>query len=78
MAVMMWRSRSRINYSAGSGNGDAPGLLPEVPLPPHIMKEQAKKSVKAELRDPQKLGLLRHGFRQKLAAYYEKLPGRDS
>ena len=51
---------------------------PEVPpLPPHIMKEQVKKSIKAEIHDPQKLGLLSHGFRQKLVEYYEKLPGRD-
>jgi pyruvate dehydrogenase (quinone) len=41
------------------------------------MKEQAKKSLKAELHDPEKAGLARHGFRQKMAEYYEKLPGRD-
>jgi pyruvate dehydrogenase (quinone) len=52
---------------------------PEVPpLPPHIMKEQAKKSVKAALHDPERMGLAAHGFRQKIAEYYEKLPGRDS
>lgn len=51
---------------------------PEVPpLPPHIMKEQAKKSLKAELHDPERAGLAVHGFRQKMAEYYEKLPGRD-
>jgi pyruvate dehydrogenase (quinone) len=51
---------------------------PEVPpLPPHIMKEQAKKSVKAEIHDPEKVGLAVHGFRQKMTEYYEKLPGRD-
>jgi pyruvate dehydrogenase (quinone) len=51
---------------------------PEVPpLPPHIMKEQAKKSAKAELHDPEKKGLAMHGFRQKMVEYYEKLPGRD-
>ena len=51
---------------------------PEVPpLPPHITKEQAKKSAKAELHDPERTGLLSHGFRQKIAEYYEKLPGRD-
>jgi len=41
------------------------------------MKEQAKKSAKAELHDPEKVGLLKHGFRQKMVEYYEKLPGRD-
>ncbi|MBO0822221.1 MAG: thiamine pyrophosphate-requiring protein, partial [Nocardiopsaceae bacterium] len=51
---------------------------PEVPpLPPHIMKTQAKKSAKAEMHDPEKVGLAMHGFRQKMAEYYEKLPGRD-
>jgi pyruvate dehydrogenase (quinone) len=51
---------------------------PEVPpLPPHIMKDQAKKSVKAALHDPERMGLAAHGFRQKLTEYYEKLPGRD-
>jgi pyruvate dehydrogenase (quinone) len=51
---------------------------PEVPpLPPHIMKDQAKKSVKAALHDPERMGLAARGFRQKLAEYYEKLPGRD-
>jgi pyruvate dehydrogenase (quinone) len=42
------------------------------------MKAQAKKSIKAEIHDPQKGGLLSHGFRQKMVEYYEKLPGRDS
>jgi pyruvate dehydrogenase (quinone) len=52
---------------------------PEVPpLPPHIMKEQAKKSLKAEIHDPEKIGLLTRGFRQKMVEYYEKLPGRDN
>ena len=51
---------------------------PEVPpLPPHIMKEQAKKSAKAALHDPERMGLAVHGFRQKMVEYYEKLPGRD-
>jgi pyruvate dehydrogenase (quinone) len=51
---------------------------PDVPpLPPHIMKDQAKKSVKAALHDPERMGLAARGFRQKLAEYYEKLPGRD-
>jgi pyruvate dehydrogenase (quinone) len=62
---------------------DTPVILefktdPEVPpLPPHIMKEQAKKSAKAALHDPERMGLAARGFRQKLAEYYEKLPGRD-
>jgi pyruvate dehydrogenase (quinone) len=62
---------------------DVPVILefrtdPDVPpLPPHIMKDQAKKSAKAALRDPQRMGLAARGFRQKLAEYYEKLPGRD-
>ena len=51
---------------------------PEIPpLPPHIMKSQAIESAKAALHDPQRMGLAAHGFRQKLAEYYEKLPGRD-
>ena len=62
---------------------DVPVILefktdPEVPpLPPHIMKEQAKKSAKAALHDPQRMGLAARGFRQKITEYYEKLPGRD-
>ena len=52
---------------------------PEIPpLPPHIMKSQAIESAKAALHDPERLGLATRGFRQKLAEYYEKLPGRDS
>jgi len=51
---------------------------PEVPpLPPRIMNEQAKESVKAAMRDPDGMGLAARGFRQKMAEYYEKLPGRD-
>ena len=51
---------------------------PEIPpLPPHIMKDQAKESVKAALHDPERMGLAKHGFRQKMVEYYEKLPGRD-
>jgi pyruvate dehydrogenase (quinone) len=62
---------------------DVPVILefktdPEVPpLPPHIMKEQAKKSAQAALHDPQRMGLAARGFRQKITEYYEKLPGRD-
>jgi pyruvate dehydrogenase (quinone) len=51
---------------------------PEVaPIPPHIMKEQAKKAAKAALKDPERVGMATRGFRQKLAEFYEKLPGRD-
>ncbi len=51
---------------------------PEIPpLPPHIMTEQAKESVKAALHDPERMGMAARGFRQKIAEYYEKLPGRD-
>jgi pyruvate dehydrogenase (quinone) len=51
---------------------------PDVPpLPPHIKKDLGKKSAKAELHDPEKVSLARHGFRQKMVEYYEKLPGRD-
>ncbi|MES9603836.1 thiamine pyrophosphate-requiring protein [Actinomadura sp. NPDC000929] len=46
------------------------------PIPPHIMKDQAKKAVKAGLRDPQKLGIAARGFRQKLTDMYENMPGR--
>ena len=62
---------------------DVPVLLefktdPEIPpLPPHIMSSQAKESAKAALHDPQRMGLAAHGFRQKIAEIFEKLPGRD-
>ena len=50
---------------------------PEVPpLPPHIMKTQAKKAAKAWIKDPERLGLAERGFRQKMVEFYEKLPGR--
>ena len=42
------------------------------------MKEQAKKSAKAALHDPERMGLAVHGFRQKMVEYYEKRPGRDT
>jgi pyruvate dehydrogenase (quinone) len=52
---------------------------PEIaPIPPHIMKDQAKKAAKAALKDPERAGLATRGFRQKLVEFYEKLPGRDS
>ncbi|PRX45891.1 pyruvate dehydrogenase (quinone) [Prauserella shujinwangii] len=47
------------------------------PLPPHIKMEQAKKSAKAVLSDPEKVGIGVRGFRQKLSEFYENLPGRD-
>jgi pyruvate dehydrogenase (quinone) len=47
------------------------------PLPPHIMKSQAKSSVKAWIKDPERSGLAVHGFRQKLAEFYEALPGKS-
>ncbi|UNS99866.1 thiamine pyrophosphate-requiring protein [Streptomyces tubbatahanensis] len=46
------------------------------PIPPHIMKEQAKKAVKAGIRDPERTGIAARGFRQKLTEMYENLPGR--
>jgi pyruvate dehydrogenase (quinone) len=46
------------------------------PIPPHIMKDQAKKAVKAGLKDPQRLGMAARGFRQKLTDMYENMPGR--
>ncbi len=51
---------------------------PEIaPIPPHIMKEQVEKAVKAGLKDPERMGMATRGFRQKLTEFYEKLPGRD-
>ncbi|WP_216216760.1 thiamine pyrophosphate-requiring protein [Amycolatopsis aidingensis] len=47
------------------------------PIPPHIKKEQGKKAVKAGIKDPEKVGMAVRGFRQKLADFYENLPGRD-
>ncbi|QKG22331.1 thiamine pyrophosphate-requiring protein [Actinomadura verrucosospora] len=46
------------------------------PIPPHIMSDQAKKTVKAGFKDPQKFGIAERGFRQKLTDMYENLPGR--
>jgi pyruvate dehydrogenase (quinone) len=46
------------------------------PIPPHIMKEQGKKAVKAGIRDPERSGIATRGFRQKLTEVYENLPGR--
>jgi pyruvate dehydrogenase (quinone) len=47
------------------------------PIPPHIMKAQAKKAAKAMLHDPDKVGIGARGFRQKMVEFYEQLPGRD-
>jgi pyruvate dehydrogenase (quinone) len=47
------------------------------PIPPHIMYSQGKKAAKAELKDPDKVGMAVRGFRQKLVDFYEQLPGRD-
>ena len=47
------------------------------PIPPHIMSAQAKKAAKAMVSDPEKVGVGVRGFRQKLADFYEQLPGRD-
>ncbi|WP_199432315.1 thiamine pyrophosphate-requiring protein [Qaidamihabitans albus] len=47
------------------------------PLPPHIKKEQGKKSAKAMVHDPEKVGIGVRGFRHKLSEFYENLPGRD-
>ncbi|WP_245617254.1 thiamine pyrophosphate-dependent enzyme [Amycolatopsis taiwanensis] len=47
------------------------------PIPPHIMYEQGKKAAKAAVRDPELAGMAVRGFRQKLAEFYEQLPGRD-
>ncbi len=46
------------------------------PIPPHIMKEQGKKAVKAALHDPQATGIATRGVRQKLTEYAGHLPGR--
>jgi pyruvate dehydrogenase (quinone) len=48
------------------------------PLPPHIMKSQAKKAVKAWVKNPERIGITVRGFPQKLAEFYEMLPGRSS
>ncbi|WP_243722754.1 thiamine pyrophosphate-dependent enzyme [Actinomadura sp. 7K507] len=62
--------------------GDRPVVLEFVvdseiaPIPPHIMKDQAKKTIKAGVQDPQKMGIAARGFRQKLTEMYENMPGR--
>lgn len=48
---------------------------PEIPsLPPHIMKEQAKESVKAALHDPERMGLAARGFRQRSPSTTRSFP----
>lgn len=47
------------------------------PIPPHIKMPQAKKAAKAVAKgDPEGTGIAAVGMRQKLAEFYEKLPGR--
>jgi pyruvate dehydrogenase (quinone) len=46
------------------------------PIPPHIMKAQAKKAAKAALHDPERVGIAAKGLRQKITEYAEHLPGR--
>ncbi|NJC72291.1 thiamine pyrophosphate-requiring protein [Planosporangium thailandense] len=46
------------------------------PIPPHTMYDQAKKTTKALLQDPQLAGIAVRGTRQKLTEFYEALPGR--
>ncbi|WP_019548193.1 thiamine pyrophosphate-requiring protein [Streptomyces sulphureus] len=48
------------------------------PIPPHVTKDQATKTVKAGVQDPQRTGIAARGFRQKLTEMYENLPGRKS
>jgi pyruvate dehydrogenase (quinone) len=47
------------------------------PLPPHIMKSQGKKAAKAWVKDPERSGIAVRGFRQKMAEFYESMPGRN-
>jgi pyruvate dehydrogenase (quinone) len=50
---------------------------PEIaPIPPHIMAEQGKKAAKAMVNDPENVGIVKRGVRQKLSEYAEHLPGR--
>ncbi|PSK89701.1 pyruvate dehydrogenase (quinone) [Haloactinopolyspora alba] len=47
------------------------------PIPPHIKTGQAKKAATAVAKgDPEGTGIVMTGMRQKLAEFYEKLPGR--
>jgi hypothetical protein len=47
------------------------------PLPPQVMKNQAQKAVRAWIKDHERTAIAARGFRQKLAEFYERLPGRD-
>ncbi|GAA2483483.1 thiamine pyrophosphate-requiring protein [Streptomyces longisporus] len=63
-------------------DSDVPVVLefkvdPEIaPIPPHIMKSQAKKAAKAAVHDPERTGIAVKGARQKLTELAEHLPGR--
>ncbi|KUL34378.1 thiamine pyrophosphate-binding protein [Streptomyces sp. NRRL F-4489] len=48
------------------------------PIPPHIMKTQAKKAAKAAVHDPERAGIAAKGVRQKLTDMAERLPGRHA
>jgi pyruvate dehydrogenase (quinone) len=47
------------------------------PIPPHVMYAEAKKTTEGMLKDKEKYAVAARGFRQKLAEFYEALPGRD-
>jgi pyruvate dehydrogenase (quinone) len=47
------------------------------PIPPHIMLEQGKKAAMAAVRDPEGVGIVTKGVRQKLAEVAEHLPGHS-
>ncbi|SFB95791.1 thiamine pyrophosphate-requiring protein [Streptomyces aidingensis] len=52
---------------------------PEIaPIPPHIKTEQGKKAAKAMMHDPENIGIVARGVRQKLTEYAAHLPGRGS
>ncbi|MFH8974826.1 thiamine pyrophosphate-binding protein [Streptomyces sp. NPDC017890] len=46
------------------------------PIPPHIVKEQGEKAVKAAPHDPELTGIATKGVRHKPTEYAEHLPGR--
>ncbi|MEV5508120.1 thiamine pyrophosphate-requiring protein [Streptomyces orinoci] len=47
------------------------------PIPPHIMLEQGKKAAKAMVHDPERMGVVARGVRQKLLDFAVRLPGRN-
>jgi pyruvate dehydrogenase (quinone) len=47
------------------------------PIPPHTMKSQAKKTAKAMVHDPEKVGIAKRGIIQKATELVGKLPGHD-